>query len=61
MKSKSSNSVLQQATLNMHRQDTIATHTMVRDLCRRIAGVGHKLYMDNFFSSPDLFDVLLEA
>jgi hypothetical protein len=39
-------------------QDVTATHTTVRDLCRRIEGVGHKLYMDNFFSSPNLFDEL---
>jgi hypothetical protein len=25
---------------------------------RRIENVGHKLYMDNFFSSPELFDDL---
>jgi hypothetical protein len=35
-------------------QDVTATHATVRDLCRRIEGVGHKLYKDNFFSSPDL-------
>ncbi|PNF33381.1 hypothetical protein B7P43_G04175 [Cryptotermes secundus] len=40
-------------------QDVTATHATVRDLCRRIEGVGHKLYMDNFFSSPDLFDELM--
>jgi hypothetical protein len=39
-------------------QDVTATQATVRDLCRRIEGVGHKLYMDNFFSSPDLFDEL---
>jgi hypothetical protein len=39
-------------------QDVTGTHATVRDLCRRIGGVGHKLYMDNFFSSPDLFDEL---
>ncbi|PNF35737.1 hypothetical protein B7P43_G16133 [Cryptotermes secundus] len=40
-------------------QDMTATHVTVRDLCRRIDGIGHKLYMDNFFSSPDLFDKLM--
>jgi hypothetical protein len=37
-----------------------ATHTTVRNLTRRVEGVGHKLYMDNFFSSPDLFDDLAQ-
>ncbi|PNF25409.1 hypothetical protein B7P43_G09165 [Cryptotermes secundus] len=40
-------------------QDVTATHATVMDLCRRIEGVGHKLYMDNFFSSPDLFEELM--
>jgi hypothetical protein len=31
------------------------THTTVRSLTRRVDGVGHKLYMDNFFSSSHLF------
>jgi hypothetical protein len=35
-----------------------ATHATARDLCRRLEGVGHRLYMDNFFSSPDLFEEL---
>jgi hypothetical protein len=35
-----------------------ATHATFRDLCRRVVGVGQKLYMDNFFSSPALFDDL---
>jgi hypothetical protein len=39
-------------------QDVTVTHATVWGLCRRIEGVGHKLYMDNFFSSPDLFDEL---
>ena len=30
------------------------------NLTRRVEGVGHKLYMDNFFSSPDLFDDLAQ-
>ncbi|PNF17185.1 hypothetical protein B7P43_G06584 [Cryptotermes secundus] len=40
-------------------QEVTATHATVRDLCKRVEGVGHKLYMDNFFSSPDLFDELM--
>jgi hypothetical protein len=31
-----------------------AAHVTVRSLTRRVEGVGHKLYMDNFFSSPDI-------
>ena len=34
-----------------------ATHATVTELTRKI-GRGHKLYMDNFFSSPELFDDL---
>jgi hypothetical protein len=40
-------------------KDVTATHATVRDLCRRIEGAGHELYMDNFFSSPDLVDKLI--
>jgi len=32
----------------------------VTELTRKIEGRGHKLYMDNFFSSPKLFDDLLK-
>jgi hypothetical protein len=39
-------------------QDITATHATVKDLTRRVEGRGLKLYMDNFFSSPDLFDNL---
>jgi hypothetical protein len=31
-----------------------ATHDTVAGLMRRVENVGHKLYMDNFFSFPDL-------
>jgi hypothetical protein len=34
------------------------THATVAGLTRRVENVGHKHYMDNFFSSPDLFDDL---
>jgi hypothetical protein len=41
-----------------HTTDTMtATHATVAGLTR-IQNMGHKLYMDNFFSSPDLFDNL---
>jgi hypothetical protein len=38
------------------RQDVTATHVTLKGLTRRVKGCGHKLYMDNLFSSPDLFD-----
>jgi hypothetical protein len=40
-------------------QHLTATHATVSDLKRKIQGRGHKLYMDNYFSSPDLFDDLV--
>ena len=39
-------------------QHLTATHTTVSELTKKIQGRGHKLYMDNYFSSPDLFDDL---
>jgi hypothetical protein len=36
----------------------IVTHSTVRRLTRREEEVGHKLYMDNLFSSADTFDEL---
>ena len=34
------------------------THARVSELIKKIQVRGHKLYMDNYFSSPDLFDDL---
>jgi hypothetical protein len=42
-----------------HATDTVTpTHATVAELKRRIQNVGHKLYMNNFLSSLDLFDNL---
>jgi hypothetical protein len=38
--------------------DMTATHATVRHFTRKVEGHGHKLYTDNLFSSPDLFDDL---
>ena len=35
--------------------DMTATHAAVRHLTCRVEGLGHRLFMDNFFSSPRLF------
>jgi hypothetical protein len=35
-----------------------ATHVTERSMTRRAHGLGQKLFTDNFFSSPDLFDDL---
>ena len=39
-------------------QQLTATHPAVTNMTRRVEGVSHKLYMDNFSSSHDLFDDL---
>ena len=39
--------------------DMTATHATMRHLTCRVEGLGHKLFMDNFFSSPRLFYDLL--
>jgi len=38
--------------------DMTATHTTVRHVTSRAEGLGHKIFTDNFFSSPRLFDDL---
>jgi len=38
--------------------DMTATHATVRHLTSRVEGLGHKIFMGNFFSSPRLFDDL---
>jgi len=41
-------------------QHLTATHNTVVNLTRGVEGFGHKLYMDNFFSSPNLYDDLAQ-
>jgi hypothetical protein len=41
-------------------QHLSATHNTVTNLTRHVEGFGHKLYMDKFFSSPDLYDDLAQ-
>ena len=41
-------------------QHLTATHTTVTNLTRGVEVFGLKLYVDNFFSSPELFDDLAQ-
>jgi len=38
--------------------DVTATHTTVGHLTSRVEGLGRKIFMDNSFSSPTLFNFL---
>jgi hypothetical protein len=40
--------------------DMTATHATVKQLTRKIQSCDHKLYMDNYFSSPDLYRDLIK-
>jgi len=46
--------------LGKDRQHVTATHATVTELTSKIEGRGHNLCMDNFFSSPELFDDLVK-
>jgi len=41
-------------------QHLTATHSTVTSLTKGVEGFGHKLYMDSFFFSPDLYDDLVK-
>jgi hypothetical protein len=40
--------------------DITATHATVKQMARTQKGHGHKSHMDNYFSSPDLYNNLTE-
>jgi hypothetical protein len=42
-------------------QQLMVTPATETELTRKVGGLGHKLYMDNFFSSPELFNVLAKT
>jgi hypothetical protein len=52
-------------SIYLWKQRLLATHKMsethgtVLELVRRVEGLGHKLYMDSYFSFPALFDDLI--
>jgi hypothetical protein len=50
--------------LGKQRQNAIAqitaTHGTVLQVIRRVEGMGHKIFMDNYFISPALFDDLFQ-
>jgi hypothetical protein len=37
-----------------------ATQRTVLQVVRRVGGLGHKMFMDNYFTSPDVFDDLFQ-
>jgi hypothetical protein len=37
-----------------------ATHRMVLPVIQRVEGLGHKIFMDNYFTPPALFDDLFQ-
>jgi hypothetical protein len=39
-------------------ENVTSTHRRVLKLIRKLEGVGHKLFMDNYFSTPQLFSDL---
>ena len=41
-------------------QEISATHGTAIELARRVEGLGYKIYMDSYFSSPALFDDLFQ-
>jgi hypothetical protein len=41
-------------------EEISSTRGIVLQLIQRVEGLGHKIYMDNYFSSPALSDDILE-